>query len=462
MLRKLFATSMLMLGMTHTPSVQADSPTRLAPAISQEEAWKRMPPVTKGQGEPLPVWARSLVTVLPKTAAVMVQVDFAHREKSPLDAKLRAAMRWVAAHQNQSDYAKAEAVADAKRAGLDELAFKELASGDESRWTAAEKNALQFARKMTVNSSSVTDEEFAALVKEFGEKKASAMVLLMAWSNFQDRLLRCLGVGSEETPVTPLDLVLKAETATTKTTPPTPKQPKPLPAPTGTGKIEDPDSWKTLSYEILQNKLESQRKRTTRVSIPKWEDVEKGLPPGLFAKPSTIVWNQVCLGHVPELAVPWEIFMRTGGSESGSKWDRIFAIGVFWVTTKAVNCPYCMGHCEMNWEVAGLTQSDIAERSKVLSGDDWSSFPAEQQRAFALARKLSVKPPSVTAQDLETLRKDFGPEAALVVALSASRYHYMTRISNGFQLTLERDNVFYDYWNVPKPSKESAEVEKKK
>ena len=39
--------------------------------------------------------------------------------------------------------------------------------------------------------------------------------------------------------------------------------------------------------------------------------------------------------------------------------------------------------------------------------------------------------------------------------LNASRYNYMTRISNGFQLKLERENVFYDYYNT-KPRRDDA------
>jgi hypothetical protein len=50
------------------------------------------------------------------------------------------------------------------------------------------------------------------------------------------------------------------------------------------------------------------------------------------------------------------------------------------------------------------------------------------------------------------LQHDFGPERALAIALNASRYHDMTRISNGFQLTLEPENVFYDYDNVDRPA----------
>ncbi len=45
---------------------------------------------------------------------------------------------------------------------------------------------------MTLDSASVTDAEFAALVKDFGERQVASMVLLLAYANFQDRLLLCL------------------------------------------------------------------------------------------------------------------------------------------------------------------------------------------------------------------------------------------------------------------------------
>jgi hypothetical protein len=159
------------------------------------------------------------------------------------------------------------------------------------------------------------------------------------------------------------------------------------------------------------------------------------------------------MGYAPELAVPFEIFMRTAMGESAGKWDRVFGQGLFWVTTRAVKCPYCMGHCEMNWEVAGLSREEIARRSRLLAGDDWSMFPPGEQHAFALARKLSQAPWSVNAEDMARLEHDFGSEAALIIVLNACRYHYMTRISNGFQLTLERENVFFDYYGLKAPAK---------
>ena len=185
----------------------------------------------------------------------------------------------------------------------------------------------------------------------------------------------------------------------------------------------------------------------TRLPVPSWSDVERGLPPG-FMRPSRIVWNQVCLGYVPELATSWETLIRTNMPEMRDKMDRVFGISLFWVVTRAIDCPYCMGHCEMNWEVAGLTGTEIADRSRLLAGNDWSSFPPEEQRVYAFARKLTKVPGTFTAEDILSLRHDFGPERAVIVLVAACRGHYMTRISNGFQLSLERDNVFRDYYRT--------------
>ena len=52
---------------------------------------------------------------------------------------------------------------------------------------------------------------------------------------------------------------------------------------------------------------------------------------------------------------------------------------------------------------------------------------------------------------------DFGPERAIVVLTAACRGHYMTRISNGFQLSLERDNVFREWVpTTPTPGEPAA------
>ena len=101
-----------------------------------------------------------------------------------------------------------------------------------------------------------------------------------------------------------------------------------------------------------------------------------------------------------------------------------------------------MGHCEMLLEVAGLDRHAVAERTRQLAGSDWSMFPPTEQRAYAYARKLSRTPWELTRADYQTLEADLGPDQAMATFWWLCRGLYMTRVSDGFQLPLERENVF--------------------
>ena len=416
------------------------------PPLSDADAWKRLPAATAGSGQPLPPWARALAGPLPKTTAAALVLDHTHRTGGPLDPKLRAAMRWAVADVNGSAYGRAVAAADARRAGASDAQLAALAS-DLAGWSPADRLALKFARDMSKHSAGVTDAQFAALVDAFDPKKAAAMVLLTAHGNFQDRLFNCLGATGE--PLPPLAVTFAPGGLDSKPTGPPTAGDKSLAEPDGSGKVADA-AWAAEGYDALQKRVVAQTDRPTRLPVPTPEQVTAGLPDG-YKTVLSVVWNRVVLGYAAELAMPWESMLRTSGGEQFGKVDRVFNIGLFWVTTKAIDCPYCMGHCEMNWEVAGLNKGEIAKRSRLLAGDDWSSFPPEQRRAFAFARKLTEAPASVGPADVAGLAKDFGPEAAAVLAFQASRNNYMTRISNGFQLTLEKENVFYEYYGLTAP-----------
>ena len=101
-----------------------------------------------------------------------------------------------------------------------------------------------------------------------------------------------------------------------------------------------------------------------------------------------------------------------------------------------------MGHSEMLLAVAGLDETALDERTRLLASGDWSALPAADRAAFLFARKLSTAPWDITPGDTKVLIDHFGPERALDVVWWASRCHYMTRVADGFQLPLERENVF--------------------
>ncbi|MFO0929585.1 MAG: hypothetical protein U0736_21575 [Gemmataceae bacterium] len=92
--------------------------------------------------------------------------------------------------------------------------------------------------------------------------------------------------------------------------------------------------------------------------------------------------------------------------------------------------------------VAGLTNADVADRTRLLASGDWSAFSPADRAAFHFARKQARAPWSITADDVAGLAGQFGPRRALDVIWWTCRCHYMTRVADGFQLPLERENVF--------------------
>jgi alkylhydroperoxidase family enzyme len=309
-------------------------PPRSLP-MTNIDAWQRLPKAETGAGSPLPVWARTLADALPRTTALMLELDYLHRARSPLDPKLRAEMRWLAAHANHCTYAEAYAAADLRRAGADEALLRTLA-GEPADWPEKDRAALTFARQLTLAADTVSDEQMAQLIKHYGEKQVVAMVLLLAYANFQDRLLLALGTPLEDGgPLAPLDVrFVRGGNAPA----PAPRQPPRELAAMPPQKPTSAD-WAALDFGNLQAHLEAQRERPQRIAVPTWEEVRRGLPKDYPAtRPSRIKWSLVCLGYQPELSAAWLTCMRTFGDESSQ--DRVFEESVFWVITRSLHCFY--------------------------------------------------------------------------------------------------------------------------
>jgi alkylhydroperoxidase family enzyme len=305
------------------------------PVPDNKEAWRRLPAAEKGAGQPLPAWARALAPSLPRTTAAMLELDYLHRARSPLDPKLRGKLRWVAARANRCAYTEAYAAADLRRAGVGENALRALA-GDFAGLPAADQAALTFARKMTRAADTVTDAEVARLIKLYGEKQVVAMVLLLAHANFQDRLAGTLGLAVEEGgPLPPREFRFRA-TGTRPAAVPRDK-PKARPEPAA-DRVADRD-WLALNHADLKKAMDRQKARQPRVRVPSWEEVRKQLPSGYRRKdPLRIRWSLVCLGYQPELAGGWFNCLRTFAEES--RQDRVFEESLFWVITRSLRCFY--------------------------------------------------------------------------------------------------------------------------
>ncbi|WP_435018278.1 carboxymuconolactone decarboxylase family protein [Tundrisphaera sp. TA3] len=407
------------------------------------DAWKCLPPAAQGGGQPLPAWARATAKSLPYTTAATLELDRIYRTSEALDPKLAAAIRLAVARALRSEYGRAYAVSDLRRLGVDPDAIGRI-EGDRGSLPEGERAVLDFAERMTLAGDSATDAEVAGLVAAHGEEKVVAIVLQIAYANFLDRMALALGLAVEPGgPVPPV--AVRYARPDKPGIPPAPRPPAPadVEAPAAP-EAADPE-WTRMGYPQLQERLEAQRGRKPRVSIPSWDEFRATLPAGIYpvSRQLRIRWSLLVSGRQPALGTAWINCLRVFEAEAAQ--DRVFEESLFWVVTRSLRCFYCMGHCEMLLGVAGLDPGQIADRTAKLASGDWSGFPPAERIAFAFARKLTRAPWDISEADIRRLGDAFGPERALDVIWWSSRCQFMTKVSDAFQLQLERENVFVDH-----------------
>ena len=301
-------------------------PQQPFPSVDNDIAWTRLP----RENPQLPPWARVLTGPLPKTTARMLELDYMHRAKNPLGPELAGLLQWEVADALGSKFGKATAEADLRRANP----LRQLGKpGDKNALAPDVRVAVAFARKLTLEGSAITDDEFATLLRLHGPEKVTAIVHTVAYANFQNRII--LGLGADGDPVPPLDVTFDPERLAKVPTPPRPPW-EDLKAVTADGLSVRVD-WGKTTHEELKLTLERQKERKLRIPLPDPSRLA-ALPPKEREGADRILWNTVSSGYQPEMPRPWFAALYTYYGEA--KVDRVFTNSVFWVVTRTNDCFY--------------------------------------------------------------------------------------------------------------------------
>jgi alkylhydroperoxidase family enzyme len=312
-------------------------PTRAAePAMKpfapapDTDAWKLLP----REETPLPVWARVLAPSQPRTTALLLNLDYLHRTTTAVDADLRVKLRWIVADANRSVYCKSYAQYDGEKVGVDCKKWAASLASNDKQLPVAEFAAVQFARKLSLEASRVTDDDMAQLIKLFGERKVVAIVHLVAFANFQTRLMTAIGAEVEDLgPLPPTDA--KFSTSPSKyTVPARPDWTAVREA--KVAQVAKPD-WRDLDIADVRKSMEQQKTRTSRIKLPPTESLDP-LPADMRKRMEKVIWSNVSLGYQPQLTQAW--FATMGSFSQEARLDPVFSSSLFWVVTRSVDCFY--------------------------------------------------------------------------------------------------------------------------
>ena len=419
-----FSQGLPCVGMRDTKEVLAVLPELKGPEVSE-----------------LPNWVRVLGPNLPYTTSAMLEFETLLRAEG--DAlPLRALAMLAVSNRLQCEYGVSRGRYDLQRSGKSTEWVQTIDGKRLDVLSPLEKKVYLLAEALTSSPKEVTNEQVASLAKEIGEEELVAIVIAIGYANMLDRLAMAL-----QLPIDSPEAMQRVEwrfAATDPTGAETIAAERPgIPQNSQVAEFHEPMiHWKELAADALISELDKQRASKPRISIPTWEEIQTRLPPGLYKDPIRIRWSRVVVGHQPQLGPAWIKCLRV--FEMEARQDRVFEESVFWVVTRGLRCFYCMGHCEMLMEVGGLDRQSIRDRTERLASGEWGSFAPFERAAFEYAYKLTYQPEGITCQDFKRLSGALGEKRALDCLWWIARCHLMTKVSDGFQLQLESENVFMD------------------
>ncbi len=102
--------------------------------------------------------------------------------------------------------------------------------------------------------------------------------------------------------------------------------------------------------------------------------------------------------------------------------DNTFKVRLFWIVSRANNCHYCLGHQEMKLRNAGMAEDAIAALDC-----DWSVFPENERGAMELARKITLAPHKLTAEELDKLRSQYTDTQWIELVQTVASYNSTNR-----------------------------------
>jgi AhpD family alkylhydroperoxidase len=189
----------------------------------------------------------------------------------------------------------------------------------------------------------------------------------------------------------------------------------------------------------MKQLLEALKSRKPRLPLPATPAPTLGEHTATTTLPSgqprrSLVNNSRMRSHY----LPESWHARTFRSDPNMTVDYALKTRLFWIVSRLNNCHYCLGHQEHKLLAAGMSEDEIAALDS-----RWAAFPASEQVAMEVARKLTIGPALVDDSDFERLRAHWNDQQIIEILHSVASNNATNRWTDA--LGIPQDLVFRDH-----------------
>jgi alkylhydroperoxidase family enzyme len=304
--------------------------------------------------------------------------------------------------------------------------------GDWSEFTAAERAAFAFTRRLTHAPHELNEEDVAEILRHYKPLQALEIILTVAGNNSTARWTDALGIPQERTG----RLFGRGQG----------KEEKPREKPAVLSSFLTPtiEKFQTTRSRLVPSAgarrpaLESRKRveviliacrtRTPRVAVVE-ESKARQLMPDSRASGPVPHWVRL-LANFPVSGMP-----RVHGllaARYKGELDRKLRAQVAWIAAREDRAWYALGQARKRLLAFGVADKDIW----ALDGD-WEGFKPSERAAFALARKLTATPHRITDDDIALLRKHFPDRQVAELVFQPCNAAFFNRLTEAAGLPLE-------------------------
>ncbi len=361
-------------------------------------------------------------------------------EKDPamsLDNAFKVELFWIVCRANNCQYCQGHQESKLLRAGLKEDDIAAL-DGDWSTFTAKERSAFAFARKITYEPHRFGDADIKGLKEHYTDLQIVEMLLSVAGNNAINRWKEGLGVPQSPSgggfgaakstdPVPEKHSYLtptsdKYKDAVTKVAPlqldekgkPTGKTVSTRPAPEARAETE--------------KALKAASERTPRLALADDEKTRAAMPEG-FAKDAALPqWASLLANFA---SAKGRIASQIAADEKGDL-KPLLKAQVSWIIARQDRAWYAADEAKARLKKLGQTDDQIY----ALDGD-WKAFDDTDRALFTVAKKLAASPVVLTDDDAAAALKLAGAKSVVQLVSYVTIRASFDRITESAGLRLE-------------------------